>query len=417
MPRFIDFIVGDSIKGIVGYIALLAYFVVVIGFAKKFIPKAAQAVIAQTKSLSKMATPYSKAIAGGAKERYKKHGINEWHKPIKNKLTGFAEGAKLRASKIRSNLSLGKNTRSTRKNQYMVREQEVKERAEKRKKEELMKGISGTSIETKKIIMNGGGEKGAAALLAATEENQKFKIEDLTGGTQKIEKLMDILKKNFKDKEYKSLKKKFPHIAAKVEGTAIKDIIENFSREDIQGMSQESLNDEDIAKYMTSGDVKIDQLSEFAKRTSRENLKIMIDEIHNHKNDPNRSHVLRWAQSSPGINALGTTQFKDESDDKKKKEKEEEINKKIDLEIKQKEGREIELKVQIEKRKQIEESNKKTRLEAKKLKTELELAKKIGKGEEATKIMANLKNLEKIIENQEKAKEIAEETIKNLKEL
>ena len=60
---------ADAFVSIIGYIALLAYFIVIVGIAKRFIPAAAQTMISQASSIAKAAAPWAGAIAKGAGRR------------------------------------------------------------------------------------------------------------------------------------------------------------------------------------------------------------------------------------------------------------------------------------------------------------------------------------------------------------
>ncbi len=87
----------EGVGNMIGYIALLAYFVVIIAIAKKFVPAAVGAMTAQVSGMAKMATPWAGAITKGAGARIRNQEL-ERKKKIEERESlerpGFASKAK-----------------------------------------------------------------------------------------------------------------------------------------------------------------------------------------------------------------------------------------------------------------------------------------------------------------------------------
>ena len=102
-PEMIRWFTDD----IISHLALLIYFVVVIGIAKSFVPAAASAIISQASGIAKAATPWVGAIAKGAgkrmrgKELERQEEIKE-RESLGEKPWWSATGAQTRAMKLQS---------------------------------------------------------------------------------------------------------------------------------------------------------------------------------------------------------------------------------------------------------------------------------------------------------------------------
>jgi len=88
----------DGVGNIIGSIFLLVYFVVIVGVAKNFVPKAVGAVISQVGAVAKMATPFAGAIAKGAIKKYRGETAKR-EEEIKEREKETGSGLRQRASK------------------------------------------------------------------------------------------------------------------------------------------------------------------------------------------------------------------------------------------------------------------------------------------------------------------------------
>jgi hypothetical protein len=400
---FLNVWFGNSITSIFGYVALLAYFIVILGLAKKFIPKMAQAAIAQVKSLGKMAESAGDALVKGSLKNPKiKGGVDKARNELKRlgleaqrrtPVIAWGEKGKRKAAAIRSK----RNTR------WSINEARVEEEAKKKE----MEGIAGTSKETKEAIMkNDKSTDRAKALYSAIDENQKI---DKSIDVKKIMK-EEAINKTLSPAQLAKIENMYPKIAAEIKssspgGVSVKEklaeILKRLKPEDIEKMSKDSFEDKDIVKFMTSKDVTTNQLAAFTKNAPEKTKKEIEEAIEEIKKgikagDPDseaRAHIVKWAEASPGVNALGTRRFQDERQEEIKRE-----------EVKR-EGYKLRSRKYREKQKRLKEIEEATKA-IEKLKRKLIATIVPSKANEITEL---IKRLESAIEENKKIEDVIKE--------
>ncbi len=310
LPGWLSFLI-NNIEEIVSYIALLLYFVIIMGVCYKFIPAAAQAAISQVSGAAKAASPY---IAAAGKGQIKKTGkalretkdfTQQWRRE------GFSAASQSARQRMSQESGLGKFRRRAgyewdkfrRTSQEDVEKREMGEKVKNAKSPEEVKKMAATETSPHKL---------RAILDKANEDTIKEIKNDVPNFVNNITSQESF--SNASDGEKRKIIKNFTDEA-----------ISNIGAQDIaSSLKPSDLADEDLAQkiggnnnimreLINEGDMR--KIEKTLQNAGRNGIEAFNQEIRNaqppedivSKLSPKVQRLTGAKRSSGGVSSGGTS--------------------------------------------------------------------------------------------------------------